>query len=993
MGTDKSKINSDFTKRPSVSKQETLESYNVNEGQPSNPQNFYHQPYYLHAPQFQQSMDTPIYTAQSPILPPPPPHPSYGQYSTTNTVPDIRSQVPPFPSMGQATARMPGHSALKSGSTSFNSNAPFESNSPGANKTTSISSNDTLSGKDQIVLEGPKPKKKKTAPPTKRRALTACTTCRVKKVRCDNARPRCGSCVKNKVEICEYSNEDQLKDFGFEASNDIMHKLEEILDNITELKESKQEQSPVMISKTPISSNTKISGNWDMSFTSILKWNYFNEKLPDFMYNFDAIQRKLLDLYVERDFSTVEISVENGINDLAAIEKVMVGSLPQCVNSFFINCHTKVPILDVLDFLESIELYKIFLRTIPNFTLAKLASEYHRMKATGKEMNEIYLSALSVSSIENKHARYNALISFCKKIPLVPMVCALGAMASPLQFDNFAKYRTSIDERQDFRGSCLTQESIDNIPTGVKADRLSVASSFVRYSHIIINFFPSIYKEYSGNSIFYHVFESQFHLYIMKPTDAYRHITLACHNMMYYLERRRDSQRNIIFKNENQKGIFERLFWICLKLECELRAELSPKISKSGITEVNPPCNFPVIPDPLLHEVNQTYHSLECLQIATRFDDQYTWYYYLTEIAIRKVDNDMFDEYYTVDAAQKKLWDQPLFYNESVWISFIRHLNQYNGIVNSLSPKIRSFVLKEVDISQVFKSVAHSYERMKKQTVETTGPVKSENLDDFLIDDNLIIQAQSESIMYIKTRILSSKILLFRPIIYLILEDKIPIEELIQAALSIFTEESTSMTDVGSQSSSSSNDLTTSALESHVGLNYDKILEAPLYYQRDNRDEDFSQFFVDNESGDKGFKMNMLAEARKKILKVFFLNVRSVPKLNIPKLGGHRHPGQWYYLRNLLVGNFYMFLLYKKLNDIVMKVQTDEKFRNIFLQSNPILQSIGNLSDIINTLLPSEIMISTLEHSLLVYNYWKDESRDCEVSIDLVNRCLEALKL
>lgn len=987
MGTDRWRLNSGSSKkRSSVLKQDGSESYNMNDVNPPNTQNYYPQAYYHPAQQFQQAPETPVYPAQSPILPPPPP---FNQYAVGNPVTGI--QAPLFPPVGPMVARVPGHSTQRSGSLTYSSMA-YDVNSPGANKSTSISSNDTVGAKDQIISEEPKPKKKKTAPITKRRALTACTTCRLKKVRCDNARPRCGACVKNKVDVCEYSNEDQLKDFGFDSSNDIMGKLEEILDNIAELRETKQEHSPKPSSKDLNVKPTLGSGNWDMSFTSLLRWNYFNEKVPDIMYNHDAMQRRLLNLYIEGDLTTAEVSIENGVNDLVSVEKVMIGSLPQSINSFFINCHTKVPILDVLDFLESIELYKIFLRTIPNFTLSKLASEYLRMKSTGKQINDIYLSALTGSSIEDKQARYNALISFCKKIPLIPIVCALGVMASPLQFDNFAKYKTSIEEREDLGGSCLSQESIDNIPKGIKIDRLSVAASFIRYSRIIVDFFPNIYREYTGNSIFYHVFQSQFCLYIMKPTDAYRHITFACQNMMYYLEKRRDSQRNIIYKSERQKGLYERLFWVCLKLECELRAELSPKVCKSGITEIVPPCNFPIIPDPILHEVNRSHHSLECLQIAARFDDQYTWYYYLTEVAIRKVDNDMFDEYYSVEAVQNKLWDQPLFYNETLWISFIRYINQYNGIINSLSPKIRSFVLKEVDISQVFKSVANSYERKRKEAVQTTGPVKSENLDDFLIDDNLIIQAQSESIMYIKTRLLVSKLLIFRPIIYLILEDKIPIDELIQAALSIFTEDQTNVTDTGSQSSSSSGDFLTSTLESQIGLNYDKILEAPLYYQRDNRNEDFSLFFTDNENGDNGFKMSMLTDARKRILKVFFLNVRSVPKLNIPKLGGHRHPGQWYYLRNLLIGNFYMFLLYKKLNDMVMKIQSDETFRDMFLQSNPFLQSIGNLSDILNALLPGDIMVSTLKHSLLVYNYWKDESRDCEVSLDLVNKCLEALQ-
>ena len=42
-----------------------------------------------------------------------------------------------------------------------------------------------------------------------------------------------------------------------------------------------------------------------------------------------------------------------------------------------------------------------------------------------------------------------------------------------------------------------------------------------------------------------------------------------------------------------------------------------------------------------------------------------------------------------------------------------------------------------------------------------------DNLDDFLIDEDLIVRAQSENIMFIKTRVVVSKLLLFRPLVYL----------------------------------------------------------------------------------------------------------------------------------------------------------------------------------------------------------------------------------
>lgn len=38
--------------------------------------------------------------------------------------------------------------------------------------------------------------------------------------------------------------------------------------------------------------------------------------------------------------------------------------------------------------------------------------------------------------------------------------------------------------------------------------------------------------------------------------------------------------------------VINRLYWTCLKLECELNVELSPFVPLSGITQVDPPSTF-----------------------------------------------------------------------------------------------------------------------------------------------------------------------------------------------------------------------------------------------------------------------------------------------------------------------------------------------------------------------------------------------------------------
>lgn len=104
------------------------------------------------------------------------------------------------------------------------------------------------------------------------------------------------------------------------------------------------------------------------------------------------------------------------------------------------------------------------------------------------------------------------------------------------------------------------------------------------------------------------------------------------------------------------------------------------------------------------------------------------------------------------------------FATETVWTDFVRYLNQYNGIINSLTPEIRHFVLQEVDVDDIHKRIKKKYDRAQnngsngmndqsQQPREESAELYNDifdNLDEFLIDDDLLLRAQSESIMYIK---------------------------------------------------------------------------------------------------------------------------------------------------------------------------------------------------------------------------------------------------
>lgn len=821
-----------------------------------------------------------------------------------------------------------------------------------------------------------KPKVKQNV--SRRRALTACITCRTKKVRCDNVRPRCGACIKNDIAVCEYVNEDQIKDItNYDSiSYDILLKLDTIMDDVKSLKDKEVHVEPLQ----PVNINS--DDKWDISFVSILKWKYFRQQVPDFDKDYDELERRLLRLYGSPNVPpNIDIlSVEDKFSGLKVIEDVFFPSLSQCINSYFINCHTKAPILDTLNFVEAIELYRSFHKLIPNFSLLQLCEDFERTTLFNKSIGDLYWRAIE-HGLEDKPFRRAAYFTLCRHIAIIPLVCGLGILSSPVQLDNFGKYKTSLEERSDLSSSCLTPESIKHIPSVIPRERLAIAKWMVTFSQVVLVFYPDLFKEGSIECIVYHILSNQFHLYVLDPVLGFKSINIACHNVMFYLDKRRNQQDEVIYNGDNEQRVIERLFWVCLKLECELRTELSPRCSKSGITHVKSPGVFPTIPDSIIDDLQ--FHSKECIQIASAFDDKYTWYYFLTEIAVRKVDNEFFNDHFTNNSVVTQSWEQPKFYTESFWISFIKYINQYNGIINSLSPSIRKFILQEVDVNQIFTSVQRASERRRAK--ESPNNISSD-LSDFLINNELLVQSQSESIMYIKTRIISSKLLLFRPIIYLILHDKIAFTDLIEGIVSLL--KNPEPRNVPETATSAFSDL--SSTNDEIVMEYDKLPEVPLYYQKTNIQEDFSHYFSNNKFDENYFKIELLPDAKKQIIRLFFISLQSIPKLNIPKLAAHRHPGQWYYLRNVLAGTLYMFLLYKKLQELLAKVQKVPELQQL-LAHNPAIQSIGALGDALEGILSRTLLINHLQHCLLVYNYWKDEATDCLVYQEIINRCLATL--
>ena len=124
-----------------------------------------------------------------------------------------------------------------------------------------------------------------------------------------------------------------------------------------------------------------------------------------------------------------------------------------------------------------------------------------------------------------------------------------------------------------------------------------------------------------------------YQMYSMRPLRAWMSFNQACAIFQTYLHTRCRQEAN-----RDTKRLEQRLYWSCLKSECEMRDEID--LPPSGLAKVNHPDVFPSppggTPDP--DGSDDAIHS-ESRRLHRQPDVEKIWYYYLSEIASRRLKN------------------------------------------------------------------------------------------------------------------------------------------------------------------------------------------------------------------------------------------------------------------------------------------------------------------------------------------------------------------
>jgi hypothetical protein len=121
-----------------------------------------------------------------------------------------------------------------------------------------------------------------------------------------------------------------------------------------------------------------------------------------------------------------------------------------------------------------------------------------------------------------------------------------------------------------------------------------------------------------------------YEMYSLRPLQAWISFNRACTTFQTYLR----TQSPQAIRSHSSRRVEQRLYWSCLKSECELREEID--LPPTSLATVDYPDLFPSPPDetPLPRETDRSAPS-DPIESAL----QEGWYYYLSEIALRRISN------------------------------------------------------------------------------------------------------------------------------------------------------------------------------------------------------------------------------------------------------------------------------------------------------------------------------------------------------------------
>ena len=414
----------------------------------------------------------------------------------------------------------------------------------------------------------------------RKRAVTACQLCRMRKTKCDNQRPSCGTCLALDIH-CNYHDRTSGDLSSFDpASLTILDRLNtaiQLLQDqahlpalIESLIASQPSFLPLPVTESPTAHSSSTTHRVVLPSDAIYPTQLPQESSTTLE---EALQgpgncHNILDWPIlEGRFSSVQLMVAYYDQDdhRQIREGPRPGSTRICeedasklVEYFLQHVHIKNPIFDP-----------------PKLnTMAKQVAE--------------------------QGFRWDGISC------LVLIICALANLATPFSIEKPGLAESSVDDAKDYPAA-------EAYYTAARK-RLGLLDNSVLA--VQCTFLIGVYQMYS-----------------MRPLKAWMSFSQACAIFQTYLHTRSHEETARATKRLEQS-----LYWSCLKSECEMRDEVD--LAPSGLAKVNHPDVFPSppgsIPEP---ESGGTFNKSPSLQPHVDVELQKSWYYYLSEIASRRLKN------------------------------------------------------------------------------------------------------------------------------------------------------------------------------------------------------------------------------------------------------------------------------------------------------------------------------------------------------------------
>ncbi|KPI36833.1 uncharacterized protein AB675_11831 [Cyphellophora attinorum] len=439
------------------------------------------------------------------------------------------------------------------------------------------------------------------------RRKVACQTCRNRKVKCDLKRPICSLCAAADNE-CVYVT-DPPKQTLESVAETLTGRLDHVTKQLDDLKAAVQannSQLPSLVHASshdssllkspPVPGGPVAQSSRDFSHIpphrttadTVLTWPIFGGRFePNHL-----IQPLLCnpDVSDSREHSN-SVSEKDNYALTTSIGPLEDERIPTLVDSFLLNVHTKNPVLDV-----------------------------ETLIVRGREASTRGLGYDAHSCI-------------------ILLACALGCIAKPFQPDA-ATPKVATSKELQMGEQCFV----------LACRRLGLLKQTVLAAQC--HFFAGVYLMYTLRPMLswqhFHQASTTYQLYLKTNGRLIEHMTVV--------EQGHNALQPGSAQYRKQARLEQRLYWSCFKSEAEFRVELP--LPQSELADYEYPRLFPSPPSPPSpHQYEDVdghtadEHSSHALNLhndeaAESIRQTESWYYYLTEVALRRIGNRIINTFF-----------------------------------------------------------------------------------------------------------------------------------------------------------------------------------------------------------------------------------------------------------------------------------------------------------------------------------------------------------